>query len=161
MKLLWKQYADEYVNGAVLEVAQDEEGLVTDVKVVFTMDSTFENVDDDYDADDEDGVAYFFGALLDAELDGNYTTLYGDTDEEINVKNAKFVNVDMTRKTTKFSVEDSIEGFLDTFVFVDEETKERDVEEMVDEEAEVCYALAKVVDGYAVDVVIYTVVYGE
>lgn len=151
--------ADEYVNGAVLEVAQDEEGLVTDVKVVFTTESTFENVDDDYDAEDEDGVAYYFGALLDAELDGNYTTLYGASDEEINVKNAKFVNVDMTRKTTKFSVEDSIEGFLDTFVFVDEETKELDVEEMVDEEAEVCYALAKVVDGYAIDVVIYTVVF--
>jgi len=155
--------ADKYVNGAVLEVAQDDAGLVTDIKVVYTTECGFGAVDEDYDYDDEDGVAYFAGYLIDEELDGNYTVLGEangvDPIAEINVKNAKFVNVDLTRKTTKFSVEDNIEGFLDTLIYTDEDRNDLEDELMEDEETEVCFALAKVVDGYAVDVVIYTVVF--
>lgn len=154
---------DKYVDGAVFEIAQNEEGLVTDINIVYTADAGFFANEDNYDVEDEDGIAYYAGILIDEELDGTYTNL-GDLElevyGEIDVKNARFVSVDLTRKNAKFSVEDSIEGFLDTLI-TDGEDDERevDVETMADEEVKYCFAFAKVVDGYAIDVVIYTVVF--
>jgi hypothetical protein len=157
--------AEDYTEGAVLEVALDDAGLVTDIKVVYTKAEDFDVLyDTDYDYEDEDGIAYFAGLLIDEEVDGNYTML-GAADgvtevAEINVKNARIYSVDMTRKTTKFAVEDSIDSFLDTLIYDDEDRTILDTDTMEDEESEYCFAVAKVVDGYAIDVVVYTVVYG-
>lgn len=156
--------AEEYTEGAIFEVATDDAGLVTDIKVVYTKAEDYDVLyDDGYDYEDEDGVAYFAGLLIDEELDGNYTILGaadGATEvAEINVKNARVYNVDMTRKTTKYSVEDSIDAFLDTLIYDDEDRTILDTDTMADEESEICVAVAKVVDGYAIDVVVYTIVF--
>ncbi len=161
----YTDYETAYSEGAILEVATDDAGLVTDIKVVYTGEEEFGTLfaSDDYDADEDEGIAYFAGLLIDEELDGNYTFL-GEGDgvtevAEINVKNAKIYNVDATRKTTKYSVEDSIESFLDTLIYDDEDRTVLDTDTMAEEESEICFAVAKVVDGYAIDVVVYTIVF--
>ena len=161
----YDEFETTYSEGAILEVATDDAGLVTDIKVVYTGEEVAAELyaSDDYDADEDEGIAYFVGYLIDEELDGNYTIL-GDLElnevAEINVKNARIYNVDATRKTTKYSVEDSIESFLDTLIIDGEgDLRAVDTETMAEEESEICLAVAKVVDGYAVDVVVYTIVF--
>lgn len=161
--------SDEFMTGAVYEVATNDAGLVTDIKLIHAvvdLESDWFEADiyaPDYDFDDEDGVAYFAGWLIDEELDGNYTILGRDDMvselAEINVKNAKFYNVDMTRKTTRVSVESGIEGFLDRIIYKDEDRTIVDDEAMAEDETEICFALAKVVDGYAIDIVVYGIEY--
>ncbi|MBQ2942829.1 MAG: S-layer homology domain-containing protein [Clostridia bacterium] len=155
---------DMYLNGAILEVAQDDAGLVTDIKVVYVdanlndeFDGGYIFTEEGYDAEEEEGVAYVYGWLTDEELDGNYT-FFGEN--ELNVKGARIVNVDLTRKSAKFSVEDSIEGFLDSFITDDEgEIGADEIATMVEKETEVCFAVAKVLDGDVLDIVVYTVVF--
>ncbi len=157
---------DKYVDGAIFEVATNDAGLVTDINIIYAGADLHDSFDggyiftgEGYNADTEDGLAYAYGWLTDEELDGNYT-FFGEN--EFNVKGARIVNVDLTRKTAKFSVEDSIEGFLDSFITDDEGkigTDENNA--MVEKKTEVCFAVAKVLDGDVLDIVVYTVVYKE
>ena len=148
---------DEYGDGTIIEVATDYKGFVTDIIICTNNLLDSYKFDDNYDVYDEEGVAYYAGLLIDEELDGYYTRL-GKADgvtvvAEINVKNARIYNVDKTRKTTGYSVEDSIEGFLGSFIYCDDAL---DTDMMIEEEINVCYAVAKVVDGYEIDILVYT-----
>ena len=159
---------DEYAEGAVYEVAVDEAGLVTDINIVFLNDKEAGYVaNEGYDYEDETGVAYYYGMLIGEELDGNYTLLGNEDgvkfdfatgiESEINVKGARIINVDKTRKTIKYAVEDSLDSFLDTVVY-DDEDRTVMAPEAMDEET-VNYAFVKVVDGDVIDVVVYSITY--
>ena len=145
---------DEYADGAILEVALDRK-IITDVKEIYVYDTEteFGVIDDsDYDYEDEDGVAYYVGYLVDSELDKNYTFV---GDYEINVKNANVTFVNRSVKTTKYLTDENIEDYLGSIVYADEDETIFDIEYMTKEKTVVYFAVAKVVDGYAIDVVIY------
>lgn len=140
---------DELVEGSVIEVAFNKDNLVDDVNVI-----TFEDNDTNYDYEDEDGVAYFCGYLVDEELDGNYTFV---GEHEINVKNANITYVDTTGRKYKYTLDENIEDYLGSIIYADEDETIFDDEAMKEETVYV--ALAKVVDGYAIDIVIYGIEY--
>jgi hypothetical protein len=140
---------DTILEGDVIEVGFDKDNLVNDVKVI-----EFSDYDAEYDYEDEDGIAYYYGFLVDKELDGNYTFV---DEHEINIKNANITYVDTTGRKYKYELNENIEDYLDSIIYADEDRTIFD-EDAMNEET-VYTALVKVVDGYAIDIVIYGVEY--
>ena len=140
---------DTILEGNVIEVAFDKDNLVNDVKVI-----EFSDYDAEYDYEDEDGIAYYYGFLVDEELDGNYTFV---DEHEINIKNANITYVDTTGRKYKYELNENIEDYLDSIIYADEDRTIFD-EDAMNEET-VYTALVKVVDGYAIDIVIYGMEY--